>query len=187
MLLTAGILIWALVHLIPAMAPNLRQRVVDSIGLVPYKGLFALSILASLACIIMGFRAMSLDMLYIAPGWTRHITMLLMPIAVILFVAARAPSDIKRFIRHPQLIGVKAWALAHLLSNGETRSVLLFGGLLAWAVLEVIFINRRDGEWSKPRPVGPLRTAIGVIVGIVLTGALMFAHPWLAGIPLITR
>src|SRR5690606_9302089 len=129
-----------------------------------------------LVLIVLGWRATPPTALWSPPAGMRHATMTLMPFAVILFISARAPTDIKRFIRHPQLTGVKLWAVAHLLSNGETRSVILFGGLLAWAVLEVIFINRRDGAWVKPAPVGGLKTAISALIGLIATGVLVWAH-----------
>lgn len=187
MLLIAGLLLWSAVHLSSAIAPNQRAGLIDRLGTLPYKGLYALLIVVALVMIVLGFRAMPVEFLYHPPAFTRHITMALMPIAVVLFISARAPSDIKRVIRHPQLTGVKTWALAHLLSNGDSRSVILFGGLLAWAVLEVIFIKRRDGTPAKPEPVGALRTTIVVIVGLGLTAALMFGHPWLAGVSLFSR
>jgi hypothetical protein len=109
-----------------------------------------------------------------------------MPFAVILFISARAPSDIKQIIRHPQLTSVKLWAVAHLLSNGETRAVILFSGMLAWAVLEVIFINRRDGAWTRPAPVGALKTTISAVIGLLVAVALMFGHRLFTGVPIVS-
>lgn len=187
LLLTLGVLLWAVVHLSKAVTPNVRAGLIGSIGEWPYKGLFALLIVASLVLIVMGWKSTLPTALWNPPVWMRHVTMLLMPFAVILFISARAPTDIKQFIRHPQLTGVKLWAFAHLLSNGEVRSVILFAGLLAWGVLEVIFINRRNPEWKKPAPVGALKTAIAAIIGVVLTGVLVWGHPYFAGMPLMPR
>lgn len=187
MLLVFGILLWSVTHLFVAWGVQARGRLIGSLGLGPYKGLFALTLLIALALIVMGWRSMPATSLWLPPPGMRHATMSLMPIAVILFISARAPTDIKQYIRHPQLTGVKLWAVAHLLSNGETRSIILFGGLLAWAVLEVIFINRRDGAWKKPAPVGMTRTLISAAIGLVVTGALVFGHPWFAGLPVISR
>lgn len=187
MLLILGILLWSAVHLSKAMTPGVRAGVVARIGEMPYKGLFSLLIVASLVLIVIGWRAMPVSYLYVPPTGLRHLTMLLVPIAVILFISARAPTDIKQFIRHPQLTGVKLWAFAHLLSNGETRSLILFGGLLAWAVLEVIFINRRDGARTKPAKVGMAKTAITVVIGLVLSAALVWGHGYFTGMPLIAH
>ncbi|MHA7834608.1 MAG: NnrU family protein [Algiphilus sp.] len=185
MLLSLGILLWAVTHLFVAVAPAARQRLVDTLGLGPYKGLFSLVIVLSLVIIVLGWQAMPPTSAYVPPMGLRHATLLLVPIAVVLFISARAPTDIKRIIRHPQLTGVKLWAVAHLLANGEWRSLILFGGFLAWAVLEVIFIKRRDGAWVKPAPVGITRTIISAVVGLILAALLIVVHPWIAGRPVI--
>jgi len=180
-LLISGLLLWSIVHLSKAAFPAQRARLIASIGEMPYKGVFSLLILASLVMIIAGWRATLPWALYLPPPALRHLTFLLMPVAVVLFIAARAPTDIKQYIRHPQLTGVKLWAVAHLLANGEIRALVLFGGLLAWAVLEVILISRRDGAWVKPKPVGLPLTLVSTAIGLVLTAALMWAHPWFTG------
>ncbi|MES0872873.1 NnrU family protein [Sinimarinibacterium thermocellulolyticum] len=185
MLLTLGVFLWAAIHLSVALAPAARRALIERIGLNPYKGLFSLALVAALLLIVFGWRAMPPTSLWLPPPGMRHATMLLVPIAVILFISARAPTDIKRIIRHPQLTGVKLWAVAHLLANGETRSIILFGGLLAWAVLEVIFINRRDGAWVKPAPVGAGKTVLSAIAGLLISALLIFLHPWIAGRALI--
>ncbi len=187
MLLSLGVLLWAVTHLFVAVGSEARSAVINKIGLGPYKGLFSLTLVLALVLIVIGWRAMPPTSLWLPPPGMRHLTLLLVPIAVILFISARAPTDIKQYIRHPQLTGVKLWAVAHLLANGETRSVILFGGLLAWAVLEVIFINRRDGARVKPPKVGAAKTLISAIIGLAIAAGLMFAHPWIAGVPLFAR
>ncbi|TXI10300.1 MAG: NnrU protein [Rhizobium sp.] len=184
-MLVLGILLWAAAHLFVALGVDARSRIIRAIGLNPYKGLFSLTLILALVLIVMGWKAMPGAVLYSPPAGMRHVTMLLMPIAVILFISARAPTDIKQFIRHPQLTGVKLWAVAHLLSNGEMRAVILFGGMLAWAVLEVIFINRRDGVWKKPLHVGAARTTISALIGLAVAVALMFGHRLFTGVQII--
>lgn len=186
-LLSLGVLLWAVTHLFVAKGVDARSAVIGKIGLGPYKGLFSLTLVLALVLIVFGWQATPPTLLWAPPAGMRHATMTLMPFAVILFISARAPTDIKQIIRHPQLTGVKLWAVAHLLSNGETRSVILFGGLLAWAVLEVIFINRRDGAWKKPARVGGLKTTISALIGVLVTGLLLWGHPWFAGMPVMGR
>ncbi len=185
MMLISGIVLWSVLHLSLALKPDWRAGLVQRVGAGPFKGMFSLLLLGALALIVLGWKAFPATSLYVPPAGLRHLTMLLMPLAVILFFAARLPTNLKQIIRHPQLTGVKLWAVAHLLANGETRSVLLFTGLLAWAVLEVIFINRRDGAWQKPAPAGSSKTVLQVIIALIITAALIFAHPWLAGVALI--
>lgn len=185
LLLIAGLLLWSATHLMLAMAPGIRAALVGKLGLMPYKGLFSLVLVGALVLIVLGWKSASAASVWVPPTGLRHLTMLLVPIAVILFISARAPTDIKQVIRHPQLTGVKLWAVAHLLSNGELRSLVLFGGLLAWAVLEVIFINRREGARTKPAKVGALKTTLSAVAGLLVAAVLVFAHPWLSGMPLM--
>jgi uncharacterized membrane protein len=186
-LLLIGVLLWSATHLFVALGSGSRLALIDRLGKQPYRGLFSLLILLSVVLMVLGWRAMPADAVYLPPPFMRHVTMLLMPFAVILFIAARAPTNLKQWIRHPQLTGVKLWAVAHLLSNGEARSLILFGGLLAWAVAEVIVINRRDGAWVKPAPVAPMKTVVSTLIALALTAALVFAHPWISGMPLFAR
>lgn len=185
MILTLGVLLWIATHLFVAVGAQTRARLIEKIGRGPYMGLFSLVLVLALVLIVVGWRAMPPVSLYLPPAGMRHVTMLLMPIAVILFTSSRAPTDLRQYIRHPQLAGVKLWAVAHLLSNGETRSLILFGGMLAWGVLEVIFINRRDGAWVKPPRFGMAKTAVSLVIGLAVTALLVWAHPWFTGRPVI--
>ena len=104
-----------------------------------------------LAIIIYGYgqyHAHELIQVWSPPAFMRHITEGLMLFAVIFFTAAFIPSHIKAKLKHPMLAGVKTWALAHLLSNGDLGSILLFGAFLAWGVYARIAAKRR-GEQTK--------------------------------------
>ena len=94
-------------------------------------------------------------------------------VAFVLFVASQIPGNIKRYLRHPQMTATIFWGVAHLLTNGDNRDVIFFGGLSLWAALEILMINRRDGSWQKP---GPALLRFDVLaVGL---GALGFALVW---------
>ena len=111
-----------------------------------YRALFALVSIAGLALIVWGYgqyRAHELIQVWSPPAFMRHITVGLMLFAVIFFTAAFIPSHIKAKLKHPMLAGVKTWALAHLLSNGDLGSILLFGAFLAWGVYARIAAKRR--------------------------------------------
>ncbi len=184
LILIAGIALWSILHLMPAAAPGVRHELASRVGEKPYKALFALSILASLALIVLGWRATQPHLLYLPPAWGRSVAIVLMVVAVYLFGAARRPSVVKRYIRHPQLTGLVTWSAAHLLANGDQRSLLLFGGLGAWAIVEMLAINRRDGAWIKPEPPALSREAPGIVITLVVFAILFFAHPWFTGVPL---
>jgi uncharacterized membrane protein len=79
------------------------------------------------------------------------------------------------------------WSVAHLVSNGDSRSLVLFGGLGGWALVEMIVINRRDGAWIKPEPAGMPRSLIPLAIGAVAWVLLAFLHPWIAGVPALVR
>jgi hypothetical protein len=113
------------------------------------------------------------------PDFLKHVNNLLMVFAFYLYAASGMKTRITRVIRHPQLTAVKTWAVAHLLVNGDLASVILFGGLLAWAVVEVILINKAVPRGPLPEPA-PAGKEIGAVVGavVVLVG-IMLVHNWL--------
>lgn len=182
LLLVIGIVLFSLVHLFPALAPGARASVVARVGLVPYKIGFALATVATIVVIVRGWKAALGPVLYAPPSWGYHVTPLFVLAAFVLFANGSGPSNLKRRLRHPQLAAVKFWAFGHLFANGEWRSVVLFGGLIAWAVVEMIFINRREGARVKPGPVSKLATTVTTLVGVVAYVAVMFAHRWLFGV-----
>ena len=102
-------------------------------------------------------------------------------IAFILFAASHGHNNIKRLVRHPQLSAVALWGIAHLLANGESRSIVLFGGLALWAVVEIVLINRREGALRKPEPAPRKKDVIAVVGGVVVYGVIAAMHQWLFG------
>ena len=147
--------------------------------------------LAGLALIVWGYgqyRAHELIQLWSPPAFTRHITVGLMLFAAIFFVAAFIPSHIKTKLKHPMLAGVKTWALAHLISNGDLGSILMFGTFLAWAVYARIAAKRRGNGGATAAPSGWTNDVIVVALGIVIYLALGFAfHPIVIGVPVFGR
>lgn len=180
--LTVGVLIFAGVHMIPSLAAPARARFIERRGAGPYQGLFSLALLLGIGLMVLGWRSTMPSHVYGPPAWSRLAANGLMVLGLLLFVASGVPTNLKRFIRHPQLTGVATWAVAHLLANGDTRSLVLFGGIGLWAVLEIVLINRREGAWEKPEPL-PLSADLKPLVGgVVAFVVLLFAHPWIAGV-----
>lgn len=184
-LLMTGLVVWFSVHLMPAVAKDLRRKLIVKLGMMPYKGIFALLIISSVVLMVFGWRSVSPEYLYHPPAWSRTVTSLIVLVAFILFVGAQAKTNIKRVLRHPQLTGLLLWCIGHLLANGDSRSLILFTALMIWGVLEMIFINRRDGEWKKPELVSLKNDVFVVIGGVVLFAVLLVAHPYLSGIRLL--
>lgn len=179
--LVLGVLVWSLVHLFPCVAAPTRARVVERLG-SPYQGLFALAIVLSVVLMVIGWRSAVPSVLYTPPAWGRLATNVLMFVALVLFAASGVPTNLKRVLRHPQLTGFGIWAASHLLSNGDSRSVVLFGGLGLWAVVAIVAINQRDGAWEKPAPQ-PMSAELKPVLAAVVAFALVYlAHPWIAGV-----
>jgi len=165
-----------------------RAAAIARVGEGAYKGLFSLISILGVILIGWGFaryRAAGYIPVWDPPAWTRHVTVTLMWPAVILVVAAYIPGNIKRTLKHPMLAGIKLWAFAHLLSNGDLGSIILFGGILAWAVFDRISLKRRTDPGGPPIPVGGWRNdMIAVVVGTLVYLALGFVfHPLVIGLP----
>ena len=169
---------------------GLRARCIDAMGEGGYKITFSLVSAVGLALIIWGFAH------YRATGWIdvwhppvafRHITVALMLPAVILVVASYIRGRIYTRLKHPMLAGVKLWAAAHLLANGDLGSIILFGSFLAWAVFDRISLKHRADTGAPPIPVGGLSNdMIAVAVGCVAYLALAFVfHPVVIGVAVV--
>ena len=186
-LLVIGVLLWIVVHLVPTLARPFRQSMIDRLGENGYKGGFSLAMLASLVFIVLGWRSTPEMYLYVLPAWSRTLGFVLMIVAFLLLGAAHHPTRIKRFIRHPMLTGVFVWSVSHLLMNGTTRALVLFGGLGLWAIVEIMLINRREGLYIKPDPARLGEELRGFFISAIIFGVVIFLHPWFAGVSALPR
>jgi uncharacterized membrane protein len=173
--LILGVALWSGAHLFKRVAPERRAAMGDAA-----KGGVALALVLSIVLMWWGYGTVNGG-----PGWwyrhpaTTGINNLLVLIAFYLFAASGARTWLGQKMRHPQLTGVKTWALAHLLVNGDLPSFILFGGLLAWAVVEVILINRKQpGPDRRPSRRASARKAGAVIGTLVLYGIIAWLHGW---------
>ena len=184
-----GLILFLGVHTLTTQR-DLRARFIVSMGEGGYKIFYSLVSLAGLALIAWGFAE------YRATGWVdiwnppkafKHITVALMLPAVILVVASYIRGRIYTTLKHPMLTGVKLWAAAHLLANGDLGSIILFGSFLAWAVFDRISLKRRPDAGAPPIPVGgPGNDLIAIAVGTVAYLALAFAfHPVVIGVSVV--
>jgi uncharacterized membrane protein len=165
-----------------------RAAVIARIGEGPYKGLMSLVSLAGLILVGYGFgqyRADGWIDVWSPPRWTYYVTQILMWPASIFVVAAYIRGNIWRVLKHPMLVGVKTWALAHLISNGDLGSIVLFGSFLAWAVYDRITLKHRTDPGAPPIPVrGHRNDIIAVVVGTLLyLGLGLVFHPIVVGVP----
>ena len=172
--LILGVALWTAAHLFKRVMPEARAKLGD-----PGKGIMAVAILVSVVLMVLGYR--SADG---AEFWARNEMMvrlnnLLVLFAFYLYAASGMKTGITRVIRHPQLTAVKIWAVAHLLVNGDLASIILFGGMLAWAVVSVIVLNRSAVAWVKNPPVPVAKEIMAVVGAVVVTGVVMGIHNWL--------
>jgi len=181
-LLIIGLALWWVGHLFPIYRRADRARLIARLGERPYKGLFVLVSIAAIALMVIGYRRAEFVNLWYPPAWTVHLNTLLMLLAVALMAARDFRSGLRRYIRHPMLTGVKTWAVAHLLVNGDLASVVLFGGMLGWAVVAVIGSNRRDGAWVKPAEGTTKGAVIHAVATVVVFALIIGIHGPLLGV-----
>ncbi|MBO9099122.1 MULTISPECIES: NnrU family protein [Rhizobium] len=187
-LLVVSIILFLGVHLIQALAPGFRLSMIERLGRPAWIVLQSVASLLTLVLLIYAFSIARYEttVLYSPPAWASHITLTLMLIASICLVAGLLPAGhIAARTKHPTVLAVKIWALAHLLANGDSAGVLLFASFLAWGVVVRISLKRRAraGEIT-PRPFVSVKyDAAAVVLGIVLWGAIIWKlHEWLIGV-----
>jgi len=168
--LALGLILWIGSHLFKRLAPAARAKMGNG-----GKGLVTALSLAGLALMIWGYRSAEVVNLWTPPSWTTHLNNLLMLLSVFLFALSHSKGRLRARVRHPMLGAVKVWAFAHLLVNGDLASVLLFGGMLVWAVVSVILINRAE-PWVPKTPGEPKRDVMAVVITLVVYGVIVGIH-----------
>ncbi len=180
-LLILGLVLVLGVHSVRIVADGWRTRMVARLGENAWKGLYAVLSLAGFALLCIGYGAARQQpvVLWAPPTWTRHLAALLTLPAFVMLVAAYVPGNaIKARLKHPMVLGVKTWALAHLLANQTLADLLLFGGFLLWAVFDYRSARQRDraaGTVYAPGRAAP--TVVAVVAGLVAwVGFAFWAH-----------
>jgi uncharacterized membrane protein len=184
-LLIIGLVLFLGIHSVSIVAPAWRDAQVAGRGEAAWKGPYSVASAVGLGLLIFGYglARQSPVVLYTPPAALRHIALLLMLPVFPLLLAAYLPGRIKTAAKHPMLLAVKFWALAHLLANGNLADVLLFGGFLAWAVADRISVKRRPARPVPGAPARPANDLIAVVGGLALYAATLLAvHRWLIGV-----
>ncbi|SFE30201.1 NnrU family protein [Roseivivax sediminis] len=172
-LLVLGIALWVAAHLFKRVAPERRAAMGDK-----GKGAVAVALLVALVLIVLGYRGAPFINVWTPPAFMVHINNLLMLVAVFVYGMSATTGRLRGKMRHPQLTAVKIWAVAHLLVNGDLASIILFGSMLAWAVAEVIVINRSEA-WVRPEPGPAKKDILLVVITLVMFAVITGIHAWL--------
>ena len=185
--LVLGLLLFLGVHSVRIFADAWRTKLVAQRGLAAWKGLYSVASIVGFGLIIWGFGQARLTpvVLWVTPRGMSHLAALLTLLAFVLLAAAYVPRNhIKASLRHPMVLGVKTWALAHLLANNTMADVVLFGAFLVWAVLDFRSLRQRDRAGAPSPAAGTaMGTSITVLVGGVAWAVFAFwAHALLIGV-----
>ncbi|NNU78925.1 NnrU family protein [Halovulum dunhuangense] len=180
-LLVIGVALWWGAHLFKRLAPAQRAALSARMG-DKSKAIFATLLLLSVVLMVLGYRGADFVAVWTPPAAMLHVNNLLMLLAVIFFGMASSKGRMRSWLRHPMLTGFLAWAVAHLLVNGDLASIILFGGLGLWAPVAMVAINRGNPAWTPPAP-GPVKgdvrlVLISVVVFAVLGGIHSLLGPW---------
>lgn len=184
--LLLGLLLFLGVHSVAIVLPAWRDRMLARLGEGRWKGIYSLISIVGFLLLVYGYGQARQDpfVLYSPAPWTRHLAaFLLLPVFPLLF-AAYLPGRIKAALKHPMLVAVKLWAVAHLIANGTLADLLVFGGFLAWAVADRMSFKRRAPKAIPGAPPSPANDAIAVVAGLVTY--IVFAswlHLKLIGVP----
>jgi len=184
-LLLVGLVLFLGIHSVSIVAPAWRDAQADGRGEAAWKGLYSLASAIGLGLLIYGYglARQAPVVLYSPPAALRHVALLLLVPVFPLLLAAYLPGRIKTAAKHPMLLAVKFWALAHLLANGNLADVLLFGGFLAWAVADRISVKRRPVRPVPGAPASPINDVLALVGGLALYAVTLFgAHRWLIGV-----
>ncbi|MEP2807958.1 MAG: NnrU family protein [Rhizobiaceae bacterium] len=186
-LLVLGLVIFLGLHSVRIFAADWREAQIAARGENSWKGIYSGVSILGFALMVYGYGVarQSTGLLYVPPEWGRSVLHVAMPIALVLFVASQLPmGHLKKRFGHPMLWGTVIWSAGHLLANGDTASVLLFGGFFVWALADLhSAFNRPAGEQEKPK-VWPDLAAM--VIGFVVTGIFVaFLHQWLIGVPVM--
>jgi uncharacterized membrane protein len=175
--LVLGLVLFLGMHSISIVAPAWRDRTAARLG-NGWRGIYSLVTIAGLVVIIWGYGMARHNpvMLYTPPPWTRYVTAVLMLPVFPLFLAAYFPGRIKAALQHPMLLSVMLWALAHLIATGKLANVVLFGGFLAWAVVDRFSYRWRTQRANPAAPPSRSNDGIAIVAGLVIY--FVFEH-WL--------
>ena len=186
-ILVLGLVIFLGLHSIRIVSESFRENAIARLGEGPWKGVYSLISAIGFVLIVWGFARARYDAahLWTPPPGARHVTMLLMLIALILlagFLFKR--SHVAVMTHHPMLWSVLLWSLGHLFANGSAADLVLFGAFAIWSAADLVSAYARDRRNGVVYPAPELAATAGaVVVGLVAYALLIGGlHLWLFGV-----
>ena len=177
-LLLLGLGLFFVPHLLPS--TPLRGALLGALGPGRYKGLVTLLSLVGLVVAVIGYRQVPVEYLFAPKPWARAAALHSMPIAFILIGASHMPTHLRKWLRHPMLIGVLIWSLVHYFANGERAAVWLFGSFAVYSAFAIVSGTIRGQSIAKPgKPVAWKYDLMAVGGGLVLFAVVLALHGWL--------
>ncbi len=181
-----GIILFLGVHSVRIFAESWRTRMIHQLGEKKWKGLYTLFSLIGFILLMIGYSQARPGSVVIwqPPIFAAHLAVLLNLFTFILF-ASSAPNNnaIRVKLKHPMILGVKVWALAHLLANGALIDLILFGSFLVWAVFDFRSARNRPSPVEENKVINLKLTFISIFFGIVAWLAFLLGlHKWLIGV-----
>ncbi|MEM7259008.1 MAG: NnrU family protein [Pseudomonadota bacterium] len=184
LLIIIGLIIWVAAHLLRSCAKGFRESLQQKFG-NGSKGIIGVVILVSLILMIIGYRSAEFIPVWSPPVWFRYLNNLLMFVALYMYLTTATQPGIAFVfgsLKHPQLAGFKLWAIAHLLVNGNLAAIILFGGLLIWAVIQIIIANRSVSLVDRnTAPIASPWVHLAIVIAVFVAIALV--HNWIGVYP----
>ncbi len=183
-LLILGLVVFISIHSVRIIAPDWRENMIASIGENVWKGVYSTVSLISFTLLVYGYSVARPDAGILYPPLTNmyHPALVLMALSMIMMMAFNlGPGYVKQKFRHPFLLAIILWSIAHLWMNGDTASVILFGSFFVWALIDLNSALRRP-KCEKLAPV-VLNDVLAAVTGLVIFGLLLWKlHYWMFGV-----
>ncbi|MFT3987302.1 NnrU family protein [Aestuariivirga sp.] len=181
-LLFLALVVFAAVHLVPVF-PGIKDGLIARFGRKAFGALMSVTGLFCLALLVAAWRNAPSDFAYVPGDWGRYANFALSLLGVICVSIFIFRGSLRQRLRFPLGIGVVLWALGHLLANGDTRSLLLFGGLGALAIAQMMMAAKHG---VRPSPeVRSGHDLLSIVIGVALFGILTQLHAFVVGVPIL--
>ncbi len=180
--LSIAVAVFCIIHLIPAV-PSIKQRLQDKLG-PAYGPSFGIVATLSLILIFVAWSFGQTEVIYEPMKAGKHINLAMSFIAFMFLGMFFFRGKARQFVRYPFAIAILFWAIGHLIANGDLASIIVFGGLLTYAILFIILslankvfpsLDVRDGH-----------DVLAIIFGLAAYIAMVQMHEMLIGVPVLT-